>query len=84
MLRRLLAMLEARRARRQQEQYDDHVRQIEAERLRLYPDEAGYEWGVQVVCRGRLLPRRRRLRRRRRRRRGEPEAEPEPNDIIYL
>ena len=84
MLRRLLAMLEARRARIQRQRYDEHVRQVEAERLRSHPDETGYEWGVQVVSQGRLLPRRRRLRLRRRRRRGEPEAEPEPDDVIYL
>ena len=85
MLRRLLAMFEARRARIQRQQHDEHVRQVEAERLRRHPDEAGYEWGVQVMIQGRLLPRRRRLRRRRRE---EPEEEPEPegggDDVIFL
>ena len=92
MLRSLLAMLEARRARARAEQWAEHVRRVEAARLAEFPDSAGYSWGMQVVSNGRLLPRRRLLRptpRRRRQRRVvepvEPEAEPEPDpDIVYL
>ena len=90
MLRRLLAMLEARRAQARAEQWAEHVRRVEAARLAEYPDSAGYSWGMQVVSNGRLLPRRRirRPRRRQRQRRpAEPEEEPEPDadaDVVYL
>jgi len=90
MLRSLLAMLEARRARARAEQWAEHVRRVEAARLAEFPDSAGYSWGMQVVSNGRLLPRRRLLRptprrRRRQRRPVEPEEEPEPDpDIVYL
>ena len=84
MLRRFYAMLEARRDRIRQQQHDELIRQVEAERLQRFPDDEGYEWGVQIMIHGRPLPRRRRLRRRRR---GEPEEEPEPEgggDVIFL
>ena len=86
MFRTLLAMWHARRARARAEQWAEHVRRVEAARLAEFPDSAGYSWGVQVVCQGRALPRRRLLRptprRRRQRRPVEPEEEPEPDDWL--
>ena len=54
MFHRLLAMLDARRERRQQAQHAEHVRAVEAARYAECPDEAGYEWGMRIVCRGRV------------------------------
>ena len=90
MLYRFYAMLEARRERLRRQHEEEFVRQAEAELLRRFPYEQGYEWGIPIVIQGRRLPRSRRLRRRapaRRRRREEPEEEPEPEeggDVIYL